>query len=69
MSAIGRYRVTRVSKKGERQVRHMTESQLQLFRAKRLKSIRKEELGLTQKDLAEAVGANIRNTAGLGNGA
>ena len=38
----------------------MTDDQLRIFRAKRLKSIRKEELPLTQNDLAEAVGANIR---------
>lgn len=55
-----KYRVTRVSRKGTRRVSLMTEKQLQKFRALRLKSIRKEDLGLTQKVFAEAVGANLR---------
>jgi DNA-binding transcriptional regulator YiaG len=38
----------------------MTEKQLFNFRIKRLKALRKQELGLTQKTLATAVGANLR---------
>jgi DNA-binding transcriptional regulator YiaG len=38
----------------------MTEKQLQRFRATRLKGIRKEQLGMTQKELADAVGVNLR---------
>jgi DNA-binding transcriptional regulator YiaG len=55
-----KYRVTRISKSGARDIKMMTESQLQLLRAQRLKEMRKNELGLTQKDLAEAVGVNLR---------
>jgi DNA-binding transcriptional regulator YiaG len=38
----------------------MDPEQLKQFRAKRLKEMRKAELGLTQKDLANAVGVNLR---------
>ena len=55
-----RYRVTRTNKNGARTSKLVTESELQLLRAKRLKEIRKNELGLTQKDLAKAVGVNLR---------
>jgi DNA-binding transcriptional regulator YiaG len=55
-----KYRVTRTSKSGTRVSKMMTESQLQMLRAQRLKEMRKNELGLTQKDLAEAVGVNLR---------
>lgn len=54
-----KYRVSRISKSGTR-ISMMTESQLQILRAQRLKVMRKNELCLTQKDLAEAVGVNLR---------
>ena len=38
----------------------MSEEELQKLRAKRLQKIRKEELGLTQKLLAEAIGVKLR---------
>jgi DNA-binding transcriptional regulator YiaG len=38
----------------------MDSKQLNFFRAQRLKDLRKKQLGLTQKDLAEAVGVNLR---------
>jgi DNA-binding transcriptional regulator YiaG len=60
MNKSEKYRVTQISKTGLRHSALMTKKQLSAFRIKRLKSIRKEELGLTQKALAEAVGANLR---------
>lgn len=60
MSATEKYRVTKIDKSGNRRVSNLTEKELQLFRAKRLKTIRKEELGLTQKVFAEAVGVKLR---------
>jgi DNA-binding transcriptional regulator YiaG len=38
----------------------MSGRQLQSYRARRLQALRREELHLTQKALADAVGANIR---------
>jgi DNA-binding transcriptional regulator YiaG len=55
-----KYRVTRVGKSGTRHVTMMDATDLQKFRATRLKELRKNELGLTQKDLANAVGVNLR---------
>lgn len=60
MQKNNEYRVTRFSKDGKRRVSMMDESELHKFRAERLKAIRKNELGLTQKDLAHAVGVNLR---------
>ena len=60
MKKENRYRVTRILNGGKRTVSRMTEKQLQLFRAKRLKEMRKNELGLTQKEFADAVGVNLR---------
>jgi DNA-binding transcriptional regulator YiaG len=60
MNRSDKYRVTQVSRRGVRRSTWMTEKQLASFRMKRLKSIRKDELGLTQKALASAVGANLR---------
>lgn len=54
------YRVTRITAEGKKKTSSMNARQLESFRAKRLQAIRKEELGLTQKAFAEAVGANIR---------
>ncbi len=54
-----KYRVTRIDKNNARVSKMLTETQLQHLRAQRLKEMRKE-LCLTQKDLAEAVGVNIR---------
>lgn len=58
--ATEKYRVTKIEKSGNRKVSLMSETDLQVFRAKRLKQMRKEELGLTQKVLAEAVGVKLR---------
>ena len=55
-----KYRVTRISKNGNRVSTMMDEKELQKFRAQRLKEMRKQELGLTQKDLADAVGVKLR---------
>lgn len=60
MNKNTKYRVTRVSKSGIRTSTMMNTEELQKFRAKRLKELRKNELGLTQKDLADAVGVNLR---------
>ena len=60
MKTTGKYRVTRIIAKSKRRISWMNYRQLEKFRAKRLQAIRKEELGLTQKALAEAVGANLR---------
>ena len=54
------YRVTKVSSSGRRTSKMMNVKELQKYRAQRLKEIRKNELGLTQKDLANAVGVNLR---------
>jgi DNA-binding transcriptional regulator YiaG len=54
------YRVTRISTSGTRQVSMMDADEIKIFRAQRLKELRKNELGLTQKDLAHAVGVNLR---------
>jgi DNA-binding transcriptional regulator YiaG len=60
MKTTEKYRVTRIIAKSKRRISWMNYRQLEKFRAKRLQAIRKEELGLTQKALAEAVGANLR---------
>jgi DNA-binding transcriptional regulator YiaG len=60
MKNSGNYRVTHVSRNGSRHVSLMNEMQLQRYRARRLQTIRKKDLGLTQKAFAEAVGANVR---------
>jgi DNA-binding transcriptional regulator YiaG len=57
---IDKYRVTRVLKHGARSSVLMNTEELQKFRAQRLKELRKNDLGLTQKDLANAVGVNLR---------
>lgn len=54
------YRVTRIGKDGKRTVSRLSEKQLQVFRAQRLKDVRRNDLGLTQKALADAIGVNIR---------
>ncbi len=60
MQKHNRYRVTKISKSGNRTSTMMDEKELQKFRSQRLKEMRKNELGLTQKDLADAVGVNLR---------
>jgi len=60
MNKTEKYRVTQLSRNGSRTSTLMTEKQLFNFRIKRLKALRKQELGLTQKALATAVGANLR---------
>lgn len=55
-----RFRVTIRKEDGSRTTTWMTKEQLQKFRAKKLKEIRSKELGLTQKQFANAVGANLR---------
>ena len=55
-----KFRVTRVTNTGNRSVTMMNPEELQKFRAQRLKELRKNELGMTQKDLANAVGVNLR---------
>ncbi len=60
MPKHSKYRVTKISRNGNRVSSMMDEKELQKFRAQRLKEMRKEELGLTQKDLANALGVNVR---------
>jgi DNA-binding transcriptional regulator YiaG len=60
MRSNEKYRVTNITKDGKRISKMMNERELQILRARRLKEIRKNELGLTQKDLAMAVGVNVR---------
>jgi DNA-binding transcriptional regulator YiaG len=60
MQKANRYRVTRIGKRGQRDISYMTNEELKRFRALRLKEIRTGELKLTQKDLANAVGVNLR---------
>ena len=60
MQKHNKYRVTRISRTGNRVSTMMDEKELQKFRSQRLKEMRKNELGLTQKDLADAVGVNLR---------
>jgi DNA-binding transcriptional regulator YiaG len=60
MAHSNKYRVTTISSTGVRTVSHLTEVELQKLRAKRLQKIRKEDLGLTQKLLADAIGVNLR---------
>lgn len=60
MAHSNKYRVTTLSENGARDRVYMDEEELQKLRAKRLQRIRKEELGLTQKLLAEAIGVKLR---------
>jgi len=60
MQKNNKYRVTRLTNKGSRQISLMNSAELKHFRAQQLKEIRKNDLGLTQKDLAHAVGVNLR---------
>ena len=60
MTISQKYQVTRFDRSGKPHVSSMTEQQLKKFRAKRLQSIRKDDLGVSQKVFAQAVGVNIR---------
>ena len=60
MQKNSKYRVTLISRGGRRYTSMMSSRELQRFRAQRLKEMRKNELSLTQKGLAEAVGVNLR---------
>ena len=60
MKKSNKYRVTKVSGNGKRKVSRLSEKELQTLRALRLKDIRKEVLEMTQKELADAVGVNLR---------
>jgi DNA-binding transcriptional regulator YiaG len=60
MNKDTKYRVTKVLKNGVRSPTMMSLEELRKFRAQRFKELRKNELGLTQKDLANAVGVNLR---------
>lgn len=60
MKKTDAFRVTRINSQGKRVVSNMSKKQLQEYRAKRLKDVRKKDLCLTQKELADAVGVNIR---------
>ncbi len=61
MENSNNYRVTQVAESCERYVTKMDEFELQRFRAKRLRTIRKEELHLSQKLLADAIGVKLRS--------
>jgi DNA-binding transcriptional regulator YiaG len=60
MITTQKYRVTRFDRSGKPHISNITERQLKKFRAKRLQSIRKDDLGLSQKVFAQAVGVNVR---------
>lgn len=60
MRSNSTYRVTRRLSNGTRKTFRMDGRELQLFRAQRLKEIRQKELGVTQRDFADAVGVNLR---------
>jgi len=60
MAHSNKYRVTKMSENGARDIVYMSEEELQKMRAKRLQKIRKEKLGLTKKLLAEAIGVKLR---------
>ena len=60
MARSNKYRVTTMSDSGARDIVYVNDEELQKLRAKKLQKIRKEELGLTQKLLAEAIGVKLR---------
>ena len=60
MAHSNRYRVATMSENRARDIVYMSEEELQKMRAKRLQKIREEELGLTQKLIAEAIGVKLR---------
>jgi DNA-binding transcriptional regulator YiaG len=60
MALSNKYRITTVTDTGERFVSQVSEKELQKMRAKRLQKIRKNELGLSQKLLADALGVKLR---------
>jgi DNA-binding transcriptional regulator YiaG len=60
MDDNAKYRVTKVSPSGKKNTSLMSEEELKIMRAQRLKTIRKNELGLTQKSFADAIGVNLR---------
>lgn len=60
MENSNKYRVTQVTDSGERKVSQMSELELQKLRAKRVQKIRKDDLALTQKLLADTVGVKLR---------
>ena len=60
MEKHSKYRVTQLDESGKREISFMDDSELQKFRAQRLKAVRRDELGLTQKSLADAIGVNLR---------
>lgn len=60
MNKNDKFRVTRISNNGNRSTTMMHQQDLKKFRAQRLKELRKDDLGMTQKDLANAVGVNLR---------
>jgi len=60
MADSNKYRVTQLTNTGKRKVSSLSELELQKLRAKRLQAIRRDELGLTQKLLADAIGVNLR---------
>ncbi len=54
------FRVTRINADGNRITKTVSKEELSKIRAERLKEIRTNELHLTQKELSEAVGVNLR---------
>jgi len=60
MALLNKYRVTTIINSDERKVSLMTEDELQKLRAKKLQDIRKQDLGMTQKTLADIIGVNLR---------
>jgi len=54
------FRVTRIDSDGTRITKTVSKEELSKIRAERLKEIRTNELHLTQKELSEAVGVNLR---------
>lgn len=60
MALLNKYRVTTINNSDERKVSLMSEEELQKLRAKKLQDIRKQDLGMTQKTLADIIGVNLR---------
>ncbi len=60
MTNSDKYRVTRFKTEGGRKTEYLSEEEIQKLRASKLQKIRKDNPGVTQKALAEAIGINLR---------
>jgi DNA-binding transcriptional regulator YiaG len=60
MQKTKKHRITKMTNENKGTISKIAPKELRVFRAKRLKEMRKNVLGLTQKDLANAVGVKLR---------